>query len=140
VLKTLQATTGTIRKSWRPNTEIRKRMQGSSLESLPSSHFEPRVALRQNFNHFKHFRCESVAIASESLTSQPIHLCKRRSCLDDSQLTGADGRLCAVPHVELGEDVRDVVLDGALGKAETIRNLLVRRTGPKERQDVTLAD
>src|SRR4029453_16834646 len=66
-------------------------------------------------------------------------VCKRRSCLDDSQLTGADGRLCAVPHVELGEDVGDVVLDGALGKTETIRNLLVRRAGPKERQDVTLA-
>ncbi len=56
-----------------------------------------------------------------------------KSGLSNAKLTGADGRLCAVPHVELGEDVRDVVLDGALGKAEPIRNLLVRRAAPEQR-------
>jgi hypothetical protein len=38
---------------------------------LPAT-LEPRVALRQNVNHFKHFRSEIVAIASGISTSQPI--------------------------------------------------------------------
>ena len=53
-------------------TSRRKRTKKDSRDSLPPSHFEPRVALRQNANHFKHFRSEIVAIGSGISTSQPI--------------------------------------------------------------------
>ena len=36
-----------------------------------------------------------------------------RRVLHDAELTGAEGGLRAIAHVEFGEDVGDVVLDGA---------------------------
>src|SRR5262249_42170626 len=41
-------------------------------------------------------------------------------------LKTVDGRLCAVRQVQLGEDVRDVRLDGLLADVEGPRDLLVR--------------
>ena len=46
--------------------------------------------------------------------------------LHDAELSGAEGGLGAIADVEFGEDVGDVVLDGAFGEVEAISDFLVR--------------
>jgi hypothetical protein len=59
--------------------------------------------------------------------------------LNDAKLARADGRLRTIPDVEFGEDVRDVVLDGAFGEIEPIGNLLVRCGIAEQYQNLALA-
>ncbi len=47
--------------------------------------------------------------------------------------------LRTISDVELGQDVGDVILDGAFGEAEAVRDLLVGRAGPEQRKDLALA-
>jgi len=45
--------------------------------------------------------------------------------LHDAELTGAESGLGAIADVEFGEDVGDVVLDGAFGEVEAIGDFLI---------------
>src|SRR6478736_6113966 len=64
---------------------------------------------------------------------------KRRRILEDAELTGAERGLSTIADIELGEDVGDVVLDGAFGKVEPIGDFLVRRAAAEQGHDFALA-
>src|ERR1051325_3167775 len=59
--------------------------------------------------------------------------------LNNPQLPAADRGLRAVAHVELGEDVRDVILHRALGEAEAVGDLFVRGAVAEESENLALA-
>ena len=59
--------------------------------------------------------------------------------LHDAELAGAESGLGAIADVELGQDIRDVVLDGTFGEIQAIGDFLVRRAAAEQRDDLSLA-
>src|SRR5262245_36080176 len=58
--------------------------------------------------------------------------------LHDPELERLQDRARAVAHAKLGEDVRDMILDGSLGDAERVGDLLVAVAAGHEAQDLGL--
>ena len=50
-----------------------------------------------------------------------------------------EGGLCAVAQIQLAEDIRDVVLDRALGDEERLADLAVARAARQEAENLALA-
>ena len=63
----------------------------------------------------------------------------RMLSLQQAEFSGFQGRLCAVAHPQLAQDVAEVILDGATGDVEGLADLAIGSPTRQQGQDLPLA-